>query len=325
MSPNHGARLLAGACVTLMLLAGCAAKTPQALLQEKPAGVAPAAALTGVPFFAQSENQCGPASLAMVMNWAHVAVSPGQLTPLLFIPGKQGSLQVEMQALPRKYGLLAYRLNPDLEDLLREISAGHPVIVFQNLAFSWYPRWHYAVVISYDLAAGTITLHSGEEARHTIPLATFQRIWQRGGNWAMLALPPGMLPATADEARYMRAAVDFERAAHPQASVRVYQAALGRWPGNLAARMGLGNSYYALGDLKHARQAFHQATLDHPDAAPAFNNLAQTDLELNRLDEALDAIHTARQLDPDSAVYKQTMQAIVDRLKPERTGKAPVR
>jgi len=74
--------------------------------------------------------------------------------------------------------------------LFTEIAAGHPVIVLQNLAFDWYPVWHYAVAVGYDLDAQEITLRSGRERRLQLPLGTFEDTWRRGGHWAMLALPP---------------------------------------------------------------------------------------------------------------------------------------
>ncbi|WP_018295282.1 PA2778 family cysteine peptidase [Mariprofundus ferrooxydans] len=263
-----------------------------------------------VPFFAQSEYQCGPAALAMMLNWAMIPVTPEQLSPKLFIPDKKGSLQIEMMAVPRQYGILAYPLAPQLADLLHEVSAGHPVLVFQNLALSWYPQWHYAVVVAYDLQNRTITLHSGLEAEHRIPLSTFEHTWARAGYWAMLALPPGNLPATAEETRLMKTAAILENAKQPQAAIVTYQAALKRWPDSLAARMGIGNSYYALKQIDKAGEAFYQATIDHPHAAVAFNNLAQVYLEQHQLNKAQNAIQQAIRLDGESPVYRETEAVI---------------
>lgn len=302
---------MAGALLASILFNGCAAKQSQSLLDRTPDGLAVVAKVEHVPFFAQSENQCGPAALAMALNWARVSVTPAQLVPKLFIPDRKGSLQVEMMAAPRRYGVLAYQLNPQLADLLREIADGHPVVVFQNLGLSWHPQWHYAVAIGYDLRTRTITLHSGMEDEHTIPLSMFEHTWARAGYWAMLTLPAGILPATADETRLMQAAVNLEKAEQLQAAVTVYEAALVRWPGSLVARMGRGNSYYALGNLDKAGQAFYRATLDHPRAASAFNNLAQVYLEQNRLDEARDAIEQAIRLDSESQIYRKTQTAIL--------------
>jgi len=298
-----------GACLMLMLGA-CAAGQSQALLQHRPASLPVAAHVDHVPFFAQSEFQCGPAAQAMMLSWAGKPLSPEQLSPGLFIPDKNGSLQIEMLAMPLRYGMLAYPLAPKLADLLGEGGAGHPVLVFQNLALSWYPQWHYAVVIGYDLHDRTITLHSGQEAEHRIPLSTFEHTWARAGYWAMLSLPPDTLPARVDEARLMQAAVSLEQASQPQAAAMVYQAALQRWPLSLTARMGRGNSYYSLGQLDKAGQAFYQATIDHPDAAAAYNNLAQVYFEQGRKDDARDAIRQAMHLDGESQLYRNTQDAI---------------
>jgi len=301
--------LLVGTCLLGLLLIGCAGKQTQSLL-ENPKNLSLKAQVAQVPFFAQSENQCGPASLAMMLNWAMIPVAAEQLTPKLFIPDRQGSLQIEMMAVPRQFGVLAYPLAPQLADLLQEVSAGHPVLVFQNLALTWYPKWHYAVVIGYDLQNETITLHSGLEAEHRISLSTFEHTWARSGYWAMLVLPPGKLPASAKELHLMQAVAILENAGQPQAAIMTYEAALNRWPESLAAQMGIGNSYYALRQIDKAEQAFYQATVEHPDAAAAFNNLAQVYLEQHRLDEARDAIQQALRLDAKSPVYRET-QAVI--------------
>jgi len=58
-----------------------------------------------------------------------------------------------MIAAARRNGFVAIELAPNLSDLLAEIAAGNPVVVLQNLALDWYPAWHYAVAIGYDLKA----------------------------------------------------------------------------------------------------------------------------------------------------------------------------
>jgi len=301
---------MAGICLLGLLLSSCAARQSQSLLEYKPDNLSIKARVEHVPFFAQSEYQCGPAALAMMLNSAMVPVIPEQLSPMLYIPAKKGSLQIEMMAVPRQFGILAYQLAPQLADLLYEVSAGHPVLVFQNLALSWYPQWHYAVVIGYDLQNKTITLHSGQEAEQRISLSTFEHTWVRAGSWAMLALPPGSLPATAEETRLMKAAAILEHAKQPQAAIMAYKAVLTRWPDSLVARMGIGNSYYTLGQFDKAGQAFYQATIDHPDAAVTFNNLAQVYLEQRRLNKARDAIQQAIRLDGESPIYLETEAAI---------------
>ncbi len=115
--------------------------------------------------------------------------TPEALVPQVYLPARKGSLQAEMLATARRHRLVAYPLAPRLEDLLREIAAGNPVVVLQNLALDWAPQWHYAVAIGYDLDAREIVLRSGVTRRLAMTLDTFERTWARSGHWAMLALP----------------------------------------------------------------------------------------------------------------------------------------
>ena len=206
------------------------------------------------------------------------------------LPGRKGSLQLEILASTRRHGRLPYRLAPTLLALLDEVAAGNPVLVLQNLGLDWIPQWHYAVVVGYDLDAQKIILRSGTQARHISELDTFELTWARGNYWGIVALSPDRLPATATIDGYLRSVVSLEKIArHPdqwRTLKRAYATALTRWPQNLIARMGLGNSAYRLGELDAAAQAFRTALEDHPEAAAAHNNLAQVLLEQGKLDEA---------------------------------------
>lgn len=280
----------AGAGILILVLLGaCATPQTKEILLAHTHQAMPAVELENVPFYAQESHQCGPASLAMVLGAAGAAVSPQDLTPQVYLPGREGSLQVEMLAATRRNGLLAYQLSARLDDLLGEVAAGSPVIVLQNLGLSWYPVWHYAVVVGYDLQREEIILRSGPERRQILTMTTFEHTWARSGYWAMLALPPGKMPHKADEAVYVAAAMALERAGQPNNAEAAYAAALTRWPRNLAARIGLGNAVYTRGNYQLAEQAYRQATLDHPDSAIAYNNLAQTLADLDRHAEALAA------------------------------------
>ncbi len=271
----------------------CACATPQvSQLQaraQSDTALAPRAELARVPFFAQKEYECGPAALAMVMAAAGVAVTPDELVEQVYLPARKGSLQVEMLAATRQRGLLAYALQPQLKELLQEVAAGHPVLVFQNVSLPIYPVWHYAVVVGYDLQSNTITLHSGETERLQMSLFTFERVWARGHYWAMLALPPEQLPATADVQSLARAAAALE-GNQPAAARVAYGSALLRWPQQAALLFGLGNSSYALKDLGAAVAAYQQATSAQADFADAWNNLAQVQLELGQRAAARAAI-----------------------------------
>jgi hypothetical protein len=311
----RNARFLVG--VFLLCLVACA-NTPQThLVLGSPSVSLPRhTELTEVPFFAQEAFQCGPASLAMSLNAAGIAVTPETLKPELYLPDRHGSLQVEMLAATRRHGATAYQLAPELNDMLREIAAGTPVVVLQNLAFGWYPIWHYAVAIGYDLDRAEIILRSGPEQRQILPMTTFEYTWARSNYWAMVALPPGKIPETAEETSFIAAASALEKTSDPGRAQSTYIAALNRWPGNLAAQIGIGNTAYRLHDLAQAETAFRQAAHDHPDSVAAFNNLAQTLADQARYEEALEAAHRAVSLGgPLAQVAQETLADIERRMK----------
>ena len=130
----------------------------------------------------------------------------------------------------------------------------------------------------------------------------------------MVSLPPDRLPHTAQAIPYVQAILGLEHLQRWDDVIVAYNTALSRWPGNLAAQIGLGNSHYALDDFPQAEAAYRQATRDHPNAAPAFNNLAQVLADQGRLREAEDAVRRAVHLGgPLLEHYEQTLQQILVR------------
>ena len=200
-----------GGLFIVIFLQGCAG-TPQTdrLLSQKPAELMVPHELTQVPFFAQQAYQCGPAALATLLQHQSLSVQPDDLIDRIYLPQRKGSLQVEIVSATREYGLIPYLITPELDTLLKEVKAGRPVLVLQNLGVSWYPKWHYAVVIGYDLPAEKLILRSGVIKRYVMDLHTFEYTWRRSQSWAMLALNPGELPVDSDPWRYLKSIVGFE-------------------------------------------------------------------------------------------------------------------
>jgi tetratricopeptide (TPR) repeat protein len=145
-------------------------------------------------------------------------------------------------------------------------------------------------------------------------LGLFEFLWLDGGRWAMVTLPPGRLPASAREANYAAAAAALERSGHIAAAQLSYAALLRRWPTDLIGMMGMGNTAYVLGHVAQAEAAFRKATVAHPLAAAAFNNLAQTLADEGKLDAALDAARKAVSLGGANLPTAQaTLKEILDK------------
>ena len=284
--------LMPGAMALLILLSGCATQT-NALLHETPGALPRQVDLSGVPFFPQERYQCGPATLAMALQHAGVAIVPDALVKEVYVPKLEGSLQVEMLAAGRRNGAFTVTIPPDLESLLTEVASGNPVVVLENLGLSWIPRWHYALVVGYDLDQSEIILRSGTTRRLAMSLSTFEHTWERSGYWGMVVMPPGRLPKTAQEAPTVTALIAFEKANSAAPARKAYAAALERWPNNFLLLMGLGNSAAAEEDYLAAVGAFQSAANLDPDSAPAFNNLAVVLGKLGRYGEARQAAQKA--------------------------------
>ena len=317
-----GACRLAGVLFSLLLLSGCALMQPQttALQDSKPQQLPERATLDAVPFVPQDDNMCGPAALKMVMAADSVDATLEELKRQVFLPGRQGSLQAEMLAAPRRHGLVSYQLAPRLEDVLREVAGGTPVIVLQDYGVWPVSAWHYAVVVGYDFPRHEVLLHTGLKPAMKMPIAVLEYLWKQSDYWAMVAEPPQRLPVTANEGAYVDAAAAVERTGDLATARVAYGAALERWPDNLKATVGLANTLHDLGDLKAAEAVLRPAAERHPDSAILLNNLALTLSDLDRNVEALTTIDRAVAAGGDfSAAVQDTRRHIVERMQAAAT------
>lgn len=251
-------------------LSGCA--TP---IEGLPTGLVDAVEHSATPFFPQTAYQCGPAALATALGAVGIAAQPERLAEQVFLPARQGSLQIELIGGARRSGAVATVLPRSLPALLHELAAGQVVLVLQNLGLDIAPVWHYAVVVGYTLSRQEVVLRSGTERRQRMSLATFELTWARAERWAIALLPPGRWPATAEPRAVIEAAIGFERNAPPAQALLAYTSAGQRWPGELALAMGIGNAAYAAGQRVLAAEAFADAARRFR-SAPAWINLGRT-------------------------------------------------
>jgi len=239
----------------------------------------PARELTTVPFFPQTIHQCGPAALATVLGASGIATTPEQLAPLVYIPGRRGSLQVEMLAAARSQGRVAYVLEPEWSPVQAELAAGTPVLVLQDLGALGIRRWHFAVVVGHDPARDLVILRSGTTRRHVLRRSDFLRTWQAGGNWAAVVTPPGAPPATSTGAGFIRALADAGRHL-PRAGIAAgHGAALARWPDDPLVLLANGNDAYGDQRLADAIRLYRRLLAREPGNLAGRNNLANALLD----------------------------------------------
>ena len=295
----------------LLLAAACTTASQTADLRDDPGDLPVRAAVADVPFFAQERYYCGPAAVAMTLAWTGLPVTQEDLVPQVYTPGREGTLQPDVVSALRRNGRMAVPVDT-LQEMLQEIAAGRPVLVFQNLGLSWLPQWHFAVAIGYDLESEELVLHTGTSEARPVALATFERTWARGGHWALVVLKPDQLPVADDEIESLRAAAGLERVGRLREAETAYRTIAARWPRSFAAHLGLGNTRYALDDFAGAEAAYRDAIAAQPDeSAPAWNNLAYVLAKLGRLEAAVAAAERAVELggaeDPN---YRATLAEI---------------
>jgi len=299
------------------LVAGCASHPP--VLDSELAGgkAPPAVELRETPFFPQEKYQCGPASLATALSQSGIPVSPADLVRQIYIPGRQGSLQVEMLAASRRHGRVPYVVDPTVQALLAELEAGRPVLVLQNLGLRSYPIWHYAVVIGYSLPDDQVILRSGTVERATMPAKRFLRTWDGANRWGMVVLRPGELPALPERKRYIESVAAMERVAEPQALRVAYRGALVQWPDDPTARFGMANALHSLGQLEAAEAMYRALLAAHPGHKAALNNLAEVLADRGCFPEALAtidaALATEAETGPLHAALRATRTGILSR------------
>ena len=304
-------RLVACAFYLIGLLGGCATSPQTRLLLDNPPDIPARVELTEVPFLPQQQYHCGPSSLASIINYRGTPVEPDQIAQMIYVPGLKGSLQVEVVAATRQFEMLPVQLDGKLESLMRELAAGNPVFVLQNLGLDSVPVWHYEVVVGYDFAERVFILRSGVDARVLRSFTLFEKTWQRADHWALIVVSVDSIPVTASADAYLDAASGMEEVGRIESAKHAYVTALRRWPENLLAYMGLGNSYYAMGEFAAAETAYRDALRIDPQKAEVWNNLAYVLAQLGRHESSMDAIGRALELDPDNQNFKDSYSELV--------------
>jgi predicted double-glycine peptidase len=140
--------------------------------------------LEDVPFYPQEDYQCGPATLAAVMNYWGIPVTPQEIKDNIFSQTAKGTLNIDMLLFAQRKGLHAKQYAGSLDDLKVNIDKGIPLIVLVDYGFSFFQRNHFMVVIGYNNQ--DIIVNSGKTKGLFITEDEFLRIWEKTDFWALL-------------------------------------------------------------------------------------------------------------------------------------------
>ena len=304
---SHYACLLAG----ILLLGGCQSR----LSSEQ---IAPLLNtldtrqhyIASVPFYPQQDFYCGPTTLSEVFNFYGHSYSPDDIAPQLFIPEREGSLQLEMISATRQHGLLPYAETGNLQTLLQLLRADIPVIVLQNLSIPWFPQWHYALVTGYDIDAQTLRLHTGVTPDHVMSFALFEKTWARGGHWLLAPLKTTSRSDGIDPFVYIGAAYDMMTAASIDEGLAFMQQATTLWPDDWRGYFFIANAHIA-SEPSVAASWFAKGFQAGKKQAAYVNNYAYVLAELGCRQSALEIIADGLAQFPDNTDLITTQQEIL--------------
>lgn len=176
----------------LTLLAGCA---------TLPTGFAPPSGqgrVTGVPFHAQEDLQCGPASLAMVLNHLGDPVTPEEISRALFRKDLRGVVSLDLALYPRGRGFSSRFFRGSEKDIAAAVDAGQPLLVMVDQGFGGIRVLHFMVVTGYD--GQGVLANSGRSQGLRLGWAEFLSAWDGADRWALLVTPgPAPRPPSAKE------------------------------------------------------------------------------------------------------------------------------
>lgn len=288
---------------------GCSA-TPQTIsVRQNPPQVNESHQIGSVPFFPQKQFYCGPTTIAEIVSFYGKNTTPDDIAPMLFVPNKEGTFQIEMVASARSHGLLAYQDRGTLELLLKLLDDNTPVIVFQNLSIDWFPMWHYAVVKGYDLKEEKFYLHSGTIKNHETDFATFERTWRRGNFWLLAPVPPDKISHHFSSFVVARSAQDLMSVGQTRAGLVALETSTKVWPDYWLPYFLLGN-YYLDKQVSTSIKWFELGLSYSLNQAPYLNNYAYALKDTKQLDKALYYASKAKELAPDNQDILDTHQSI---------------
>ena len=270
-------------CITLLFFTGCVSKNYDYLSSDKSILESKRLSLAVYP---QEEYFCGPSSMATLLTNQQIEFVYGDVVRSTFTPELKGSLQVEMKATARHYGLIPYEINPNIAAVLSEVSNNRPVLVLFNLGLDSIPVWHYSVVTGFNKASKEIFLTGSKNNQTWMTFDEFERFFERGGSWAIVALKPPLLPIASSEEEMIKAISDMAEVGYKEQARQVAMSYVKQHPLSYLGSMMLANVHYEMKDYLNATAEYKRTLVLKPNDPVVLNNLAQSLLKENKLNEA---------------------------------------
>lgn len=140
--------------------------------------------IENIPFYPQQEYQCGPASLAGVMNYQMHEITPEKIADEIFSKSAKGTLGLDMVIYAKNKGLKAMQYTGSMNDLKANINSGYPLIVLVDYGFLFYQQNHFMVIIGYNDYG--VIVNSDAAEHQFIGAESFVKTWEKTNYWTLL-------------------------------------------------------------------------------------------------------------------------------------------
>jgi len=169
-----------------LLATACAGKGPDHLpphllsLDER--------VIPGVPFHPQTTGQCGPASLASVLNLHGDPATPQEIAAHVLRPDLRGSLTLDLALWPRSRGFTTRWYAGSVQDIAVRVLQGQPLVVMLDQGLGPVSSNHFVVVTGH--APEAVLVHDSDKGPwQRMAWPRFLRQWERAGRWTLLVEP----------------------------------------------------------------------------------------------------------------------------------------
>jgi predicted double-glycine peptidase len=150
-----------------------------------------------VPFVRQSEEGCGSASIAMLLQYWSVhgsQMTPGRsdaqaIQKELYSRKAHGIVAADMERYVRESGFREFAVRGQWDDLRQHLTQGRPLIVSIQPGKASAP-FHYVVVAGMDFDREAVFVHDPARGKLLrIERQEFEKEWIAARNWMLLAVP----------------------------------------------------------------------------------------------------------------------------------------